>query len=295
MRWCRRHLRDKLFDLCLPYGLPVVEQWPADTSKFCSRTGVAGFRAVELTPKHRHDWIWRRHFDRLSAVEKGEAKPDKERDAEAHRVKSLFDALDRINKGRREAGKKYRTLLAPMAGGPIFVPIQPSKDGERRHTMQADINAAINLGLRAIASPDCHEIHVRVRAEFDKQGKLQVRTETKREKARWGSAAPEICLTAQKAEAQRASLAKESPRPNFFVDRGWVAKFDFGRIDGVHSPVASGRGLWSRVRRLEWNTLNILNNDRLKKWQHARELDEGTIRAARSKIEAELEEDQIPM
>lgn len=295
MKWCHRAILGKLKDLCSPYGIPVVEATAAYSSRFCSRTGVAGFRAVELTPKHRHEWTWRRHFNRLAVIEKGEAKPDKERDAEAQRVKALFDTLDKINDGRREAGKQYRTLLAPTPGGPIFVPTQPNKNGARRHTIQADINAAINLGMRAIASPDCHETHVRVRTEFDKQGKLHARSETKREKARWGSAAPEILFTAHKAEQQRVSLAKESPRPNFFVDHGRVAKFDFGRIDGVRPPVASGRGLWSRVRRLEWNTVNTLNNDRLEKWQHIRALDEGAIRPARSKAEADLEEDQIPM
>ena len=297
MKWCHRAILEKLKDLCAPYGMPVVEATAAYSSRFCSRTGVAGFRAVEVTPQNRHEWIWRRHFDRLAAVQRGEAKPDKERDAEAQRVNALFVALDKINEGRREAGKQYRTLLAPMPGGPIFVPIQPGQSKARRTTTQADINAAINLGLRAIASPDCHELHVRIRTEFDKQGVLHVRSETKREEARWGRVAPEVEFTAHKAEQQRGSLAKESPRPNFFVDHGWIAKFDFGRINGLQQlPVASGRGLWSRVRRMEWQTVNLLNNDRLeKKWKELRLFDEGTIRPARSTIEAALEEDQIPM
>ena len=136
--------------------------------------------------------------------------------------------------------------------------------------------------------------HVRMRAEFDKEKKLKVRAETKREKARWGSTAPEIVFTAHKADAQRASLAKDSPRPNFFIDHGWIAKFDWGRIDGVKRAVASGRAIWSRVRREEWATVNILNNDRLEKWKQPRRFDEGSVRPARTKAEAEIEEDQIP-
>jgi len=46
MRWCRRHFRDKLKQLCEVFGIPIVETNPADTSRFCSRSGVAGFRAV---------------------------------------------------------------------------------------------------------------------------------------------------------------------------------------------------------------------------------------------------------
>jgi len=35
--------------------------------------------------------------------------------------------------------------------------------------MQADINAAVNIGLRAIAAPDCADIHHRVRTERKKE------------------------------------------------------------------------------------------------------------------------------
>ncbi len=298
MKWCHRAILGKLKDLCAPYGIPVVEVTASYSSRFCSRTGVAGFRAVELTPEAKQEWSWARHFTRLAAVEKSEAEPDKERDVEARRVKQFFDTLAEINAGRREAGKPWRTLLAPTPGGPIFVPLQPKQNGARRPATQADINAAINLGLRAIAAPDCHDIHVRMRAEFDKEKKLKVRAETKREKARWGSTAPEIAFTARdekKREAQRAGLAKDSPRPNFFIDHGWIAKFDFGEIAGVKPKVASGRAIWSRVRREEWATVNVLNNDRLEKWKQPRRFDEGSVRPARTKAETEIEEDQIPM
>ena len=70
MKWCRRHLRDKLIQLCEPYGLRVLEEWPADTSKFCSLTGVAGFRAVELTPEDAKEFRWKKHLDRLADPER---------------------------------------------------------------------------------------------------------------------------------------------------------------------------------------------------------------------------------
>lgn len=293
MKWCHRAILGKLKDLCAPYGIPVVEATASYSSRFCSRTGVAGFRAIELTSDAKQEWLWKRHFDRIAAVAADPTKKDKERDDEAQRVKALFDTLDEINAGRCEAGKPLRTLLAPMPGGPIFLPLQP-RNGERRPATQADINAAINLGLRAIAAPDCHDIHVRMRAEFDKAGTFHIRTETKREKARWGTTAPEIRFTAHKADQQRASLAKDSPRANFFIDHGWIATCDWGRIDGVNRAIASGRGIWSSVRRKEWATVNTFNNDRLEKWKLPRRFDEGSVRPPRTKAEGELDEDQIP-
>jgi transposase len=43
---------------------------------------------------------------------------------------------------------------------------------------QADINAAINLGLRAIAAPDTTDIHLRIRAKRD-EGTFLVRADNK--------------------------------------------------------------------------------------------------------------------
>ena len=149
MKWCRRHLRDKLIQLCDPYGLRVLEEWPADTSKFCSLTGVAGFRAVELTPEDAVEFRWKKHLDRLADPERLK-KLNKDERAESERVKAVFDALEKLNADllkNRPARPKWRTLLVPLRGGPIFVPM-------RGKPFQADINAAINLGLRALAAPD---------------------------------------------------------------------------------------------------------------------------------------------
>ena len=160
MKWCRRHLRDKLIQLCEPYGLPVLEEWPADTSKFCSLTGIAGFRAIELTPEDALEFRWKKHLDRLADPERLKKLNPDERTKSIH-VKALFDALEQLNADllkNRPARPKWRTLLAPQRGGPIFIPM-------RGKPLQADINAAINLGLRAIAAPDNHEIHLRVRSE----------------------------------------------------------------------------------------------------------------------------------
>ncbi len=277
MKWCHRAILGKLKQLCEPYGLRVLETPAAYSSKFCSLTGVAGFRAVELTPDDRTDFRWKKHLDRLADPERVK-KLDHEELAESQRVKRLFDQLDTLNADllkNRPARPKWRTLLAPMQLGPIFVPASAtekiprrnSKTGEmeealvfkkvngRRPTvLQADINAAINLGLRAIASPEADDIHTRIRAERDGEA-FKVRAENAREKARWKDKPTTITVA---EESDRKKLL-ESARLNFFFDTGGVAAFDRATIEGLQSSVASGRGIWGSVNQRDWTRCEELN------------------------------------
>jgi hypothetical protein len=273
MKWCHRAILLKLKQLCEPYGLKVLETNAAYSSRFCSRTGVAGFRAVELTPDARKDFRWRKHLDRLEKAARGEIKLDREARVESEYVKHLFDMLDQLNASRKEAGKPLRTLLAPVAGGPIFVPMQG-------HTTQADINAAINLGLRAIAAPDCHSIHIRIRTER-KDKTLRIRTGSQREKVRWEGKNPAIQMN---KPADLASLTGDR-QPNFFPDATSIALYDRAIISGIELPFASGRGLWGTINKLQWTRVNKINNDRAEKnWNFARQLPEQS-----------QEEDNVPL
>jgi hypothetical protein len=263
MKWCRRHLRDKLIQLCEPYGLRVLEEWPADTSKFCSLTGVAGFRAVELTPEDAMKFRWKKHLDRLADPERLKNLNQDER-GEGERVKALFGALEKLNADllkNRPARPKWRTLLVPSRGGPIFVPM-------RGKPFQADINAAINLGLRAIAAPDNQEIHLRIRSER-KGGKLFVRAQNLREKARWNAGKHEI--TPPNGKSLAGLLAESSPY--FYADTGSIAEFDHAEISGQRG-FASSRGIWGTIKQKDWLQVGKLNNDRLEKAGLGRLLEE---------------------
>ena len=264
MKWCRRHFRDKLIQLCEPYGLPVLEEWPADTSKFCSLSGVAGFRAIELTPEDAKEFRWKKHIDRMADPERAKKLSKTER-RESQRVQQLFGMLEKLNAHLLKVHPKrpkWRTLLAPLAGGPIFIPM-------RGNPFQADINAAINLGLRAIAAPENAEIHLRIRSE-NKGGKFLVRADNIREKARWrGAKPPEIVIPNEK---HRADLQTET-RPNFYADLGAVADFDKAEVSGRQS-FASGRGLWGTIKGNEWREgkdwlrVEEINRARIGKWNH---------------------------
>lgn len=272
MKWCHRAILGKdgkLEQLCQHvYGLRVLKTPAAYSSRFCSLTGIAGFRAVELTPDNRQDFRWRKHLERLADPERLKKLSRDEREESRH-VKTLFDTLDCLNKdllANRSARPKWRTLLAPVAGGPLFVPMSGN-------VQQADINAAINLGLRAIAAPDNHAIHLRIRSER-KGEKFLVRAENQREKARWGATPHEIAIPDGDS---RAALLIEA-HPNFFADIGRIANFDRAEVDGEQG-FASGRGLWGTIKnnQTDWLRVNTLNNNRLEKAGLGRPLKEENV------------------
>lgn len=210
------------------------------------------------------EFRWKKHLDRLAEPERAK-KLNKAERRESQRVQQLFEALEKLNSDllkNRPKRPKWRTLLAPVNGGPIFVPM-------RGDPFQADINAAINLGLRAIAAPENAEIHIRVRSER-KGDKFFVRAENLREKARWGAKPPEIALPNEK---HRADLLAEA-RPNFYADLGSVADFDGAEVLGQRN-FASGRGVWGTIKGndwregKDWQRVEEINSARIQKWKHS--------------------------
>jgi IS605 OrfB family transposase len=313
MKWCRRQLRNKLIMLCEPYGLRVVEVWPADTSKFCSLTGVAGFRAVELNPDDTENFRWKKHLIRLREADAGKRKLDDEDRKESQRIKALFDQLAELNKDllaerdkARAEGRhlrpNWRTLLAPMPLGPLFVPASATEtitrrnkktgkdeqvvifklvNGRRPTVLQADINAAINIGLRAIASPQADDIHTRIRAKSD--GKtFVVRADNKREEARWGESPPQIAVT--NTESREKLLTDKWL--NFYFDFGAVAVFDHATIDGIQNRIESGRGIWGSIK----------GNDKRegKAWQRCLEINAARLRSRGLTPPEDWENDDVP-
>ena len=186
MRWCRRHFRNKLKQLCEVFGIPVVETNPANTSKFCSRSGVAGFRAVEVGPGFERGYVWNKALEQLKRHERKEIKLEPDDLARCRAIKELVEQVKATEKITAKNGRP-RALLAPDGGGNLFVPIaaldkdyRPVSKGDPifRYSkpktenpnsalipaiVQADIGAAINLGFRAIAEPTLWEVHQRLR------------------------------------------------------------------------------------------------------------------------------------
>jgi len=270
MQWCHRAVVDKIKELAEPFGIPVLETPAAYSSRFCSLTGIAGFRAVEVGLQDHDDYRWRKLL--RESDEKGETASD-----EAKAVRQLFKDLEAANVGRVD--KQLLTLLAPQVGGPIFVTAQdvphPAPSKERKQSpalvppMQSDLNAAINLALRGIAHPARANIHHRVRTERidpkeakKKQAMVSPAFRT-REKRRFGDQQPQIVT------AEANSLPKER-NSNLFYDPWNVAQFGRVRLDGEPVgafPYASGPGLWKQVNNsaFQWKRCSKINRQRMEK------------------------------
>lgn len=259
MQWCHRQLVEKLRQLCESYGLPVLAAPAAYSSRFSSRDGSAGFRAVEVCASDRNQWPWRNDLARLAQDEAGIKKLEPYARKSAEQIRRLFDQLDAAEAERPalpdDTKRSPRTLLAPISGGPIFIPLGDAPP------MQADLNAAINIALRAIAAPVQHDVHQRIRTEHKgRGGQLQLRRDSLREKARWPGTPPALELPPTDSPDDR--------QPNLFTD---VAGVSFAaqrvRIAGLTQTFATGKTLWTAVKTKAWDRVARLNDSRLRKWR----------------------------
>lgn len=270
MQWAHRAILGKVKLLCEPFGIPVVEVNAAYSSRFCSRTGVAGFRAVEVTSADRHRWPWNGLLAEANAAGES-AREDAKR---ARALFALFDHAPSIAPKPGQAIVPQRTLLWPRAGGPLFVPMRDwpeavAKDGgtlvTRHGIQQADINAAINIGLRALAGPMAFSIRQRVRVEPAPDGGMTALCVNKLELARGLVSLPD--------------LGEERARATWFIDQGEVAPDTWTRKDhairvaasitiaGQAVRIATGRALWGAVKHGAWDRVMQINRARLGKWQ----------------------------
>lgn len=278
MKWCHRAVVAKLKMLAEPFGIPVLETPAAYSSRFCSLTGVAGFRAAEVGWQDRNKYRWRVLLrEQISEIErriaeaasnKAKREPLERKLAEVQAAKELFAALEKI----ANSEKPNRTLLAPQPGGAVFLTAKevphPAPNPERKKTlggavlpMQADINAATNLAFRAVSHPAQAHIHHRLRTER-KKSTGGSDAFFAREKRRFGNAKVGIVLR------NGDSLPKER-NPNLFYDPKQVAPFGRAGLEGEPGfPYASGPGLWKQVndRTAQWRRCALANQARLASW-----------------------------
>jgi hypothetical protein len=319
MKWCHRAIRDKLKEMCEPFGIPLIETPAAYSSRFCSNTGVAGFRATELTAAtiKQAKWRWR-----IRKREDGKEET-KEQKARREQWEALYAEVKRINETRDgTVGKEFRTLLVPDAGGSIFIPIanldasyvQPPKDpanrknprpiiqylavsleeaqSQRPKLIHADINAAVNLALRAVGDPRLWSIHSRLRSEREvdevkgiqkanKPGSAEAKKENSverkpdkffaREKRKHGILQGEKRVQIVSTTELKAS---DSRHPNFFEDVANLRGTHWGlaRLQGLEAServpkhLVSGKALWGFVKDQSWKRCCVINAARLRSW-----------------------------
>jgi len=152
MKWAHRSLVEKLKLLCEIVGMVVVEVNAAYSSKF-SAESIPGFRAEECRESELYSYYWNRK--QLSVQER-----------------QLLDAIRQNHREMCRIDPRAQSLL-PREGGEVFVPFCGSDD-----LKQADINAAFNIGLRAVCDWKNFAINNRIPLMCGKSG-WQIRRSSK--------------------------------------------------------------------------------------------------------------------
>ncbi|NPV60719.1 MAG: type V CRISPR-associated protein Cas12b [Actinobacteria bacterium] len=145
MAWSASKVKEHLTNECLLYGIHLREIPANYTSRQDSRTGAPGIRCCDIPVAYfMRSRFWKdevRHSDERRAANKGDTRDDYLCELNAKWA----------NKSPREL-EQAGDIRIPLRGGDIFVSADrtsPSAKG-----IQADLNAAANIGLRALLDPD---------------------------------------------------------------------------------------------------------------------------------------------
>lgn len=155
MAWSAGKVRKYLDEACQLHGLHVREVSPDYTSRQCSRTGLPGMRCVDVpvdtqTGQPKAYW-WPGTLRTAQRDVQG-------KDGKA-RSRYIVALAQRLTEMKERGEALPMSVRVPRNGGDLFV-AAPSWDELRKRSMepsstvQADLNAAANIGLRALLDPD---------------------------------------------------------------------------------------------------------------------------------------------
>jgi len=247
MKWSHRAVRDKVKMLIEePFGIPVLEVLAAYSSRFCAITSEPGSRCEERASLDDYlQELYGRRANTPPTAGHSDMRPWN------RNLLGQFERLAGINATRLAAGKSPKTLLIPKTGGPLFLGAKESS------VVQSDMNAAINLGFRAVAAPGALDLIHRIRSEKSSE-QITTVAKSKREIAAYGGKGVPITI-------KGTSSTKLSKSANFFHDAKGIARFDNGEITlgGKTITVASGIGLWHAVNEAFLPRIVALNEERL--------------------------------
>lgn len=143
MAWSSSKVKKYLSESCQLHGLHLREVQAGYTSRQDSRTGAPGMRCKDVPVEEfkTAPW-WRRQVNR--ANEKMQQNKGDARDRYLHELDKNLTTAPSQN------GSK--SVRIPVNGGDLFVSADPRSPSVKG--IQADLNAAANVGLRALLDPD---------------------------------------------------------------------------------------------------------------------------------------------
>lgn len=145
MTWSSSKVKKYLAEACQLHGLHLREVSASYTSRQDSRTGAPGIRCQDVpVDEFMRSPFWRKQV-KQAEVKQSENKGDA-------RERFLCD-LNVMWKDKTVADwEKAGVIRVPVRGGEIFV--SASRNSQGAKSLQADLNAAANIGLRALTDPD---------------------------------------------------------------------------------------------------------------------------------------------
>ncbi|WP_461784480.1 type V CRISPR-associated protein Cas12b [Prosthecobacter sp.] len=209
MEWSHRKVLEKLQDMAKVFGIPIFTVDARFSSRFNSRTGVPGVRCIEVSKgfELEHPWKhWKEETVASVSGKNGERVPS-ERAGMINAAAALLADAD-----------AKASVILPMDGGPAFFPVVPHRAGHEGLESNADINAAVNIGLRAVAHPDRLDVFPMLKAIPRAGGAMEIQ-------ARRGS----FAATVQKIEPEIAPEVKVG------------ASYPEGSIEGDDEDAESGK------------------------------------------------------
>jgi IS605 OrfB family transposase len=156
MQWSSAKVQKYLKESCQLHGIHLREVPANYTSRQCSRTGLPGVRCDDVPVK---DFLTAPWWNKIINVARKKIEKNST-DAKDHLLVDLADRLQKIQSG---GGTLPSTVRVPRPGGELFVAAPPwdvlqtkapNFDRLTSRAVQADINAAANIGLRALLDPD---------------------------------------------------------------------------------------------------------------------------------------------
>ena len=286
MEWSHRAIIAKLQDMAQVFGIQVITVDARFSSRFCSRTGVPGIRCVQVAKDFEKEYPWKKW---------AEEKDNKEKPTE--RASLIETAAKALN----QCSDPTVTLVLPLNGGPAFLPVLPHAPNKEGLEANADIGAAVNIGLRSIGHPDRLDIFPVLRTEAKADGKLEIKNRrgslcelsAKVDKRRVFPVKPPAKEEKKAASARDATVEEDSSGdeelesgrfPYLYVavrfgngncvlindeNRYQLPRTLDGREvqpdDSASVSAAQGKIFWSRVKQDCWKRIKQINSARLQK------------------------------
>jgi len=232
MEWSHRAVIGKLQDMAQVFGVQIITVDARFSSRFCSRTGVPGIRCAQISKEFENEYPWKKWKEETIG------KPDKDgKRKPTERADMILLAAKALNL----ADNPKATLVLPMDGGPAFLPVitrNSNKDGIQEN---ADIGAAVNIGLRAVAHPDRLDVFPVLRTEAKADGRLEI-------KNRRGSLSEAVAKaeerTVQLVEPpEKKSKAEDQGATGAEDDSGGDEELESGKFPYLYAAVSVGKTL----------------------------------------------------